>query len=45
MIGELRRRDPLAERVKPTKRDFLFSGLEGVFWALMGGGKPKRAAA
>jgi squalene synthase HpnC len=45
MIGELRRRDPLAERVKPTKRDFLFSGLEGVFWALMGGGKPKREAA
>jgi squalene synthase HpnC len=46
MIGELRRRDPLAERVKPTKRDFLLSGLEGIFWALMGGGgKPKREAA
>ncbi|HVY99159.1 MAG TPA: squalene synthase HpnC [Dongiaceae bacterium] len=45
MIGELRRRDPLAERVKPSKRDFLFSGVEGVCWALMGGGKPKRAAA
>jgi len=45
MIGELRRRDPLAERVKPTKRDFLFSGIEGVCWALMGGGKPRREAA
>jgi squalene synthase HpnC len=45
MIGELRRRDPLGERVKPTKRDFLFSGIEGVCWALMGGGNPKRAAA
>jgi squalene synthase HpnC len=45
MIGALRRRDPLAERVKPTKRDFLFSGIEGVFWALMGGGKPRREAA
>ena len=45
MIGELRRRDPLAERVKPTKRDFLLSGIEGVFWALMGGGKARREAA
>jgi len=31
--------------VKPTKRDFLFSGIEGVFWAMMGGGKPRREAA
>jgi squalene synthase HpnC len=45
MIGELRRRDPLAERVKPSKRDFLFSGVEGICWALMGGGKPGRQAA
>ena len=45
MIGELRRRDPLAERVQPSKRDFLLSGIEGVFWALMGGAKPKREAA
>jgi squalene synthase HpnC len=45
MIGELRRRDPLAQRVKPTKRDFLFSGIEGLCWALMGGGKARRQAA
>jgi squalene synthase HpnC len=34
MIAELRKRDPLAERVKPAKRDFLFSGLEGIGWAI-----------
>ena len=34
MIASLRRRDPLAERVKPSKRDFLFSGIEGIGWAL-----------
>jgi squalene synthase HpnC len=45
MIGELRRRDPLARRVKPSKRDFLLSGIEGVCWALAGGGKPRREAA
>ena len=45
MIGELRRRDPLAERVKPGKRDFLFSAVEGVFWALKGAGRPRREAA
>jgi hydroxysqualene synthase len=45
MIGELRRRDPLAERIKPSKRDFLFSAIEGVCWALIGGGRSKRAAA
>jgi squalene synthase HpnC len=45
MIGELRRRDPLAERVKPSKRDFLFSAVEGVCRAMLGGGKPKRVAA
>jgi squalene synthase HpnC len=44
MIGELRRRDPLAERVKPRKVDFARSALEGVGWASMlaiwrGGGK------
>jgi squalene synthase HpnC len=37
MIASLRRRDPLAERVKPGKRDFLFSGLEGIGWAIMVG--------
>jgi squalene synthase HpnC len=37
MIAELRRRDPLAERVKPSKRDFLFSGCEGIGWAIMVG--------
>ena len=45
MIGALRRRDPLAELVKPGKRDFLFSAIEGVCWAMLGGGKPRRAAA
>jgi squalene synthase HpnC len=34
MIAELRKRDPLAERVKPSKRDFLFSGCEGIGWAI-----------
>jgi squalene synthase HpnC len=37
MVAALRRRDPLAERVKPSKRDFLFSGLEGIGWAIMVG--------
>jgi hypothetical protein len=37
MIASLRKRDPLAERVKPSKRDFAFSGLEGIGWALMVG--------
>jgi squalene synthase HpnC len=37
MIAALRRRDPLAARVKPSKRDFLFSGLEGIGWAVMVG--------
>jgi squalene synthase HpnC len=37
MIASLRRRDPLAERVKPSKPDFLFSGLEGIGWAIMVG--------
>jgi squalene synthase HpnC len=41
MIAALRRRDPLAERVKPAKRDFLFSGLEGIGWAVMVGLRPK----
>jgi hypothetical protein len=43
MIASLRRRDPLAERVKPSKRDFLFSGLEGIGWAILVGlrGKPR----
>jgi squalene synthase HpnC len=44
MIGELRRRDPLAERVKPRKRDFVLSAMEGIGWSAMlglrrGGGK------
>ena len=42
MIAALRRRDPLAERVKPSKRDFLLSGLEGVGWALMVGLRRKK---
>lgn len=37
MIAALRKRDPLAGRVKPGKRDFLFSGLEGIGWAVMVG--------
>jgi hydroxysqualene synthase len=46
MIASLRRRDPLAERVKPSKRDFLCSGVEGIGWAIMVGlrRKPGRAA-
>jgi squalene synthase HpnC len=46
MIASLRRRDPLAERVKPSKRDFLLSGLEGIGWAVMVGlrGKKSRGA-
>jgi squalene synthase HpnC len=45
MIAALRRRDPLAERVKPSKRDFLLSGMEGVGWALLVSlqRKPRRA--
>jgi squalene synthase HpnC len=43
MIASLRGHDPLAERVKPSKRDFLLSGLEGIGWALFSG--PKRKAA
>ena len=45
MIAALRARDPLAERVKPSKRDFLFSGLEGVGWAVVVGFRGRRAAA
>ena len=47
MIASLRKRDPLAERVKPSKRDFLLSGLEGVGWAILVGlrRKPSGAAA
>lgn len=41
MIAALRKRDPLAERVKPSKSDFLFSGLEGIGWAIMVGLRPK----
>jgi phytoene/squalene synthetase len=46
MIASLRKRDPLAERVKPSKRDFLLSGLEGIGWAVMVGlrGKKSRGA-
>ena len=47
MIASLRKRDPLAERVKPSKRDFLCSGLEGIGWAILLGlrRKPNGAAA
>ena len=34
MITQLRRRDPLATRVKPTKLFFLSATLEGFFWAM-----------
>jgi squalene synthase HpnC len=33
MIGELRRRDPLAARVKPTKMAFAVAALQGIAWA------------
>lgn len=35
MIAQLRRRDPLAGRVKPTKLFFLGATLEGVVWAML----------
>lgn len=34
MIAQLRRRDPLAGRVKPTKLYFLSATIEGFFWAM-----------
>lgn len=34
MIGQLRGRDPLAARVKPTKLFFMSALLEGFFWAM-----------
>lgn len=34
MIAQLRRHDPLATRVKPTKLFFLSATLEGFFWAM-----------
>jgi squalene synthase HpnC len=45
MIAALRKRDPLAERVKPSKRDFLISGIEGISWAIVVGLRPKRREA
>ena len=42
MIAALRKRDPLAERVKPSKRDFLFSGIEGIGWAMLVGLRRKK---
>jgi squalene synthase HpnC len=45
MIAALRKRDPLAERVKPSKRDFLLSGLEGIGWACLVGLRRKPRAA
>jgi squalene synthase HpnC len=35
MIGQLRRADPLASRVKPTKMFFVTAMIEGVAWALV----------
>ena len=35
MIGQLRRNDPLAGRVKPTKLFFVTAMIEGVLWALL----------
>jgi squalene synthase HpnC len=39
MIGQLRRNDPLAGRVKPTKMFFLTAMLEGIVWAIFARGK------
>jgi hydroxysqualene synthase len=39
MIGQLRRNDPLAGRVKPTKMFFMTAMLEGIAWALFVRGK------
>lgn len=39
MLEQLRRRDPLAGRVKPTKWFFLTAMIEGVAWALVTGRK------
>lgn len=43
MIAELRRRDPLAMRVKPTKAAFALAALQGAAWAcctsILGGGR------
>ncbi|MDY0874024.1 squalene synthase HpnC [Dongia rigui] len=39
MIGQLRRNDPLAGRVKPTKMFFLTAMLEGIAWACFARGK------
>jgi len=47
MIAALRKRDPLAVRVKPSKPDFVLSGIEGVGWAMLvglRGGRKGRAA-
>ncbi len=35
MIGQLRRNDPLAGRVKPTKMFFLMAMIEGIAWAMI----------
>ena len=42
MIAALRKRDPLIERVKPSKRDFALSGIEGIGWAMLVGVRRKR---
>lgn len=39
MIRELRRRDPLAMRVKPTKMAFAVAALQGVAWACCTGAR------
>ena len=35
MIAQLRRHDPLAERVKPSKLFFATALIEGVLWSLV----------
>jgi squalene synthase HpnC len=39
MLAQLRRNDPLAARVKPTKMFFLTAMLEGIAWAIFARGK------
>lgn len=42
MIGELRRHDPLAKRVKPTKLAFALAALQGIAWSCCAGARRSR---
>jgi hydroxysqualene synthase len=42
MIAELRRNDPLATRVKPTKSAFALAALQGIGWACFAGHRGDR---